>query len=56
MHISREHCWQSCVACESVNYTKHSKVDFILDSKVDFTVCDYMQELAGLFYFFSDKS
>ena len=31
-----------------MNYTKHSKKT-LLDSKVDFTVYDYTQELAGLF-------
>ena len=43
VHTSRQHCLQSCVACESVNYT--------IDGKVDFTIymIDYTQELAGLF-------
>ena len=48
--LRREHCLQSCVACESVNYT--------IDSKLDFTISmiDYTQELAGLFYSFSYHS
>ena len=40
VRISREHCLQSCLACESVNYTKHSKVDFI--------IYDYTQDLDAL--------
>ena len=36
----REHCLQSCVACESLNY---SKVDFTLSMIV------YTQKLSGLF-------
>ena len=38
---------QSCVACELVNYTT--------DSKVDFTIYDYTQELAGRFYSFTER-